>query len=133
MALLAYVLLLFVAPRADSHNYRWLAGSASSYCTGSITADGSRPRWGTVAASYSVPMGAWVEVMGPRSALRILGRRYFRVTDRGAPGYFLIDLWTRYGCGWSYNSWGRRNVSIRVVPRHHLWRGKPDGGYRWRP
>lgn len=111
-----------------------LSGSATAYapCDGSVTV-GSRSnalRLGDV-ASNDLAYGTWIEMKRPRS-VSIGGKRfrYFRVRDTGGPG-FLIDIYAGSHCAFM-NAWGRRSVSIRVVPRSELYRGKPVGGYEFK-
>lgn len=55
-ALLAVVLLLFVAPKVSGHDYDWYSGSATAYavCDGStsLQANGTRIRYGEVANNW---------------------------------------------------------------------------------
>ena len=105
-----------------------MTGSATGYssCEGSTsqTASGKTARIGYV-ANNSLPFGTWIEMRKPRT---VMGRRWFQVQDRGGPG-FLIDFWS--SCAWM-NSWGRRQITIRVVPRSELYRGKPMQGWSLR-
>jgi hypothetical protein len=104
-----------------------ISGSSTAYhsCDGSTTqtASGRSVQVGYV-ANNSLAIGTWIEMKRPRT---VMDRRYFRVMDRGGPG-FVLDFWAP-SCGWM-NTWGRRSVSFRVVPRSELYRGKPIGGWR---
>jgi 3D (Asp-Asp-Asp) domain-containing protein len=104
-----------------------ISGSSTAYhfCDGSttMTASGRTVQIGYV-ANNSLPLGSWVEMKRPRL---VMNRRYFKVMDRGGPG-FVLDFWAP-SCEWM-NSWGRRSVSFRAVPRKELFRGKPIGGWK---
>ena len=104
-----------------------ISGSSTAYhsCDGSttVTASGAGVQVGYV-ANNTLALGTWIEMKRPRT---VMSRRYFRVMDRGGPG-FVLDFWAP-SCEWM-NSWGRRSVSFRVVPRSELYRGKPIGGWR---
>jgi 3D (Asp-Asp-Asp) domain-containing protein len=106
-----------------------LSGSATAYhtCDGSTTqtASGQTVRVGFVAAN-NLPLGTWVEMRSPR---RVMNRRWFRVMDTGGPG-FALDFYAE-SCAWM-NSFGRRHVTYRVVPRSELYRGKPYKGWKLR-
>ena len=103
-----------------------MTGSATGYssCDGSTTqtASGKTVRVGYV-ANNSLPFGTWIEMRKPRT---VMGRRWFQVQDRGGAG-FLVDFWSP-SCAWM-NSWGRRQITIRVVSRTELYRGKPYQGW----
>lgn len=105
-----------------------MTGTASAYspCDGSVTigSRGNRLNEGDV-ASNALPYGTWIEMVRPRM---ILNRRWFRVRDVGAPGMFLIDVFT-WDCSWM-NRWGRRTVTIRPLTQRDLYRGKPIAGWR---
>jgi len=113
---------LFAAPAQADYT-----GSATAYhtCDGSTsqTADGGHVYFGQV-ASNSLPMHSWIQMIHPSS---LHGRRFFRVTDRGGPG-FLIDIYAP-SCGWM-NQWGRHQVTVRRIAR--FWRHRPLGGWTWR-
>ena len=104
-----------------------ITGSSTAYhfCDGSttMTASGRTVQVGYV-ANNSLALGTWIEMRRPRL---VMNRRYFRVMDRGGPG-FVLDFWAP-SCGWM-NTWGRRSVSFRAVPRAELFRGKPIGGWK---
>jgi len=103
-----------------------LSGSATAYhtCDGSTTqtASGQSVRVGFVAAN-NLPLGTWVEMRSPR---RVMNRRWFKVMDRGGPG-FALDFYAE-SCAWM-NSFGRRHVSYSVVRASELYRGKPYNGW----
>lgn len=109
-----------------------LTGSATAYapCDGSVTTGsrGNALRLGDV-ASNTIAYGQWVEMRSPRR-VHIGGRgyRFFQVRDTGGPG-FLIDIYAGEHCGFM-NAWGRRQVSVKVVPPRELYRGRPVGGWR---
>ena len=111
-----------------------LTGSATAYapCDGSVTV-GSRSnalRLGDV-ASNDLAFGTWIEMKRPRSVTIGSKRfRFFRVRDTGGPG-FLIDIYAGRYCGFMH-AWGRRSVSIRVVPRSELYRGRPVNGWKFK-
>lgn len=104
-----------------------ISGSSTAYhsCDGSttMTASGRTVQVGYV-ANNSLRLGTWVEMKRPRT---VMGRRWFKVMDRGGPG-FVLDFWAP-SCSWM-SSWGRRSVSFRVVPRSELFRGRPVAGWR---
>lgn len=104
-----------------------ITGSSTAYhsCDGSttMTASGRTVQVGYV-ANNSLALGTWIEMRRPRL---VMNRRWFRVMDRGGPG-FVLDFWAP-SCGWM-NTWGRRSVSFRAVPRAELFRGKPIGGWK---
>jgi 3D (Asp-Asp-Asp) domain-containing protein len=104
-----------------------LSGSATAYspCDGStrMTASGRTAHAGVV-ANNTLPLGTWVVMVSPR---RVMGKRTFRVLDRGGPG-FALDFFTE-DCAWMH-SWGRRQVRFRVVTKRELFRGKPVWGWR---
>lgn len=104
-----------------------LSGSATAYssCDGSttMTASGRTVQVGFV-ANNTLPIGTWIEMRRPST---VMNRRWFRVMDRGGPG-FVLDFWTP-DCSWM-NAWGRRSVSFKVLTRKDLYRGKPIGGWR---
>lgn len=104
-----------------------VSGSSTAYhaCDGSttMTASGRTVRVGYV-ANNSLPFGTWIEMRSPRL---VMGRRYFKVMDRGGPG-FVLDFWAP-SCSWM-SSWGRRYVRFRVLAKRDLYRGKPVGGWR---
>lgn len=111
-----------------------LSGSATAYapCDGSVTVGsrGNALRLGDV-ASNDLAYGTWVEMKRPSSIVIGSKRfRYLRVRDTGGPG-FLIDIYAGPYCGFM-SAWGRRSVSIRVVPRSELYRGKPVKGWKFR-
>jgi 3D (Asp-Asp-Asp) domain-containing protein len=111
-----------------------LTGSATAYapCDGSVSigSRGNALRLGDV-ASNDLAYGTWIELKRPRAVTIGSKRyRYFRVRDTGGPG-FLIDIYAGRYCGFM-QAWGRRQVSIRVVPRSELYRGRPIGGYKFR-
>ena len=116
--------VLVVAGPAQATLY---SGSATAYstCDGSTTqtASGHTVRVGYV-ANNQLALGTWIEMRSPRL---VMGRRYFRVMDRGGPG-FVLDFWTP-DCAWM-NSWGRRYVTFRALTSRDLYRGKPIGGWR---
>lgn len=103
-------------------------GSATAYhaCDGSgtTTALGTRVRWGIV-ANNQLRLGTWIETLRPTL---VGGRRYFRVEDRGGPG-FALDF-AAPSCRWM-GWWGRRTVTYRALGRADLYRGLPRGG--WEP
>jgi hypothetical protein len=103
-----------------------LSGSATAYhtCDGSTTqtASGQTVRVGFVAAN-NLPLGTWVEMRSPK---RVMNRRWFKVMDRGGPG-FALDFYAE-SCVWM-NSFGRRHVSYSVVRTSELYRGKPYRGW----
>lgn len=107
-----------------------LFGSATGYspCDGSTTqtASGSTVRVGYV-ANNSLPFGTWIEMRKPRL---VIGRRWFKVMDRGGPG-FILDFWIP-DCS-AMNAWGRRQVAFRVLHRRDLYRGRPTAGWRFTP
>lgn len=111
-----------------------LSGSATAYapCDGSVTVGsrGNALRIGDV-ASNDLAYGTWIEIKRPR--VIVIGSkryRFFRVRDTGGPG-FLIDIYAGRYCGFM-QAWGRRSVSVRVVPRSELYRGRPLGGWEFR-
>ena len=116
--------LLVGAKEAVSQTF---SGSSTAYhfCDGSttITASGRQVQIGWV-ANNSLPLGTWIEMRKPRT---VMGRRWFKVMDRGGPG-FALDFWAP-SCAWM-NSWGRRPVSFRALSRSELFRGKPIDGWR---
>jgi hypothetical protein len=112
---------------ATAHGYHGRAGSGTAYCDRGATASGHGTRPGIV-ASNDFPLYTWVELVRPR---RVLGRRYWQILDTGGPG-FLVDFWSP-SCSWATSVWGRRTVRLRAVPRHHLYRGLPEGGWSWSP
>jgi len=101
-------------------------GSSTAYhpCDGSTTqtASGKTARVGYV-ANNALPLGTWIEMQKPR---RVINRRFFRVMDRGGPG-FALDFYAP-SCAWM-NSWGRRSVTFRAVPRAELYKGRPYEGW----
>ena len=103
-----------------------LSGSATAYhtCDGSTTqtASGQSVRVGFVAAN-NLPLGTWVEMRSPK---RVMNRRWFKVMDRGGPG-FALDFYAE-SCAWM-NLFGRRHVSYSVVRTSELYRGKPYKGW----
>jgi len=117
-------LLLWGAHEAAAYS---ISGSSTAYhfCDGSttITASGRQVQVGYV-ANNSLPMGTWIEMQRPRT---VMGRRWFRVMDRGGPG-FVLDFWAP-DCGWM-NAWGRRPVTFKVLTRKELYRGYPIGGWK---
>lgn len=119
-------ILVFIASSLPSKATVY-TGDATSYhaCDGSSrqTADGGRVYFGQV-ASNTIRMHSWIETISPR---RIAGRRFFRVTDTGGPG-FLIDIYAPW-CSWA-NAWGRRVVTIKTGLR--MWHGLPRDGWTWR-
>lgn len=93
----------------------------------SMTSSGQTARVGYVAAN-GLPMGSWIEMRRPRL---VMGRRFFRVMDRGGMGDpMAIDFWG--SCSFM-ESWGRRTITYRPVPRSELYRGLPIGGWRLSP
>lgn len=104
-----------------------LSGSSTAYssCDGSttMTASGRTVQVGYV-ANNTLALGTWIEMRRPRT---VMNRRWFRVMDRGGPG-FVLDFWTP-DCSWM-NAWGRRPVSFKVLTRRDLYRGKPIGGWQ---
>lgn len=122
--ILAAAAAFLIAVPAAAGSY---SGDATSYhkCDGSSTktADSGHVYFGQV-ASNTLPMHSWIETVSPR---RIAGRRFFRVTDTGGPG-FLIDIYAPY-CSWA-DAWGRRTVTVRRVTR--FWKGRPAAGWHWR-
>lgn len=125
-AVLVGAVLLWGAHEAAAYT---ISGSSTAYhfCDGSttITASGRQVQVGYV-ANNSLRIGTWVEMRRPR---KVMGRRYFRVMDRGGPG-FVLDFWAP-DCGWM-NSWGRRQVTFKVLTNRDLYRGLPIGGWRVR-
>lgn len=123
-ALAAVVVYAALSGSAQAATY---SGSSTAYhpCDGStsMTASGRTAQIGYVAHN-GLPFGTWIEMKRPR---KVMNRTYFKVMDRGGPG-FLVDFWAP-SCGWMH-SWGRKTISIRVVPRSELYRGKPIGGWR---
>jgi 3D (Asp-Asp-Asp) domain-containing protein len=105
-----------------------LRGSATAYhaCDGSTTrtALGTRAKFGEV-ANNQLKLGTWIEVLRPSL---ISGRRFFRVEDRGGPG-FALDIYAP-NCAWM-QWWGRRTVTYRALGRRELWHGRPRDG--WEP
>ena len=99
--------------------------TAYSPCdSSSMTSSGKAARVGYVAAN-GFAIGTWIEMRRPRL---VQGRRYFRVMDRGGMGSpQAIDFWG--SCGFM-ESWGRRSITYRTIPRSELYRGKPIGGWR---
>ena len=124
IALAAVIAFAVLSGVANAATY---TGSSTGYhpCDGStsMTASGRTAQIGYV-ANNSLPFGTWIEMKRPRT---VMGRTFFKVMDRGGPG-FLVDFWSP-SCGWM-NSWGRRTITIRVVPRSELYRGKPMKGWR---
>ena len=104
-----------------------ISGSATAYssCDGSttITASGRSVQVGYV-ANNSLPLGTWIEMRRPS---KVMGRTYFKVMDRGGPG-FVLDFWTP-SCSWM-NSWGRRQVTFKALTKKDLFRGLPIGGWQ---
>lgn len=80
-----------------------------------LQANGTRARFGEVANNY-LPLGTWIKMDSPRV---VHGRRYFRVDDRGGPG-FALDFYAP-SCGWM-NWWGRRHVRFHRVSRREAKR-----------
>ncbi len=85
--------------------------TATAYCTGTITATGTRPNERTVAADPNVlPMGSRIRLNG-------LARRYNREYIVGDTGGLIrgrrIDLYMR-DCG-EARAFGRRTVRVTVV------------------
>jgi hypothetical protein len=103
-----------------------VSGSGTAYhsCDGSTTqtASGQSVRVGYV-ANNQLPLGSWVEMRSPK---RVMGLRFFKVMDRGGPG-FVLDFWAS-SCS-AMEAFGRRPVSFRSVPRSELYRGKPYKGW----
>ena len=122
--------LLVVAVLATADDSRAYTGSATAYhwCDGSttMTASGRTASVGVVANNW-LRLGTWIQMQQPKT---VMGRRFFRVLDRGGPG-FALDFWA-FSCGWM-NRWGRRTVTFRVVPRRELWRGRPKFGWSLNP
>jgi 3D (Asp-Asp-Asp) domain-containing protein len=112
--LTAGVWLLAAVPAAA--HPRTITGSATAYaaCDGSttMTASGKRVRYGW-AANNSLPLGTVIKILRPRGGIFVgdRTRRYFRIQDRGGPG-FALDLWM--SCR-SMGAWGRRTVTFEVV------------------
>ena len=117
---------LAIAAPANAATY---TGSATAYasCDGgtTITASGRSVQVGYVANNF-LPLGTWIEMVSPKN---VQGLRYFRVFDRGGPG-FILDFWTD-DCSWM-NSFGRRTVTFRTVPKSEMYKGKPFKGWHFR-
>lgn len=122
-------LVIGFAAQAGAANAATYTGSATAYasCDGStsMTASGRTARWGTVANNW-LPFGTWIEMVRPKV---VQGRTFYQVFDRGG-GSFSLDIWTD-DCGWM-NSWGRRTVTFRTVPKREMFRGKPYKGWRFK-
>lgn len=129
LAVIATMICLFAFTIHEAATAATYTGSATAYasCDGStsMTASGRTAQWGYVANNW-LPFGTWIEMVSPRI---VQGRTFFRVYDRGGPG-FALDIWTD-DCGWM-NSWGRRTVKFRTVPRSEMFHGKPYKGWRFR-
>ena len=125
-----FMAICLTAALIAADNSEAYTGSATAYhsCDGSttMTASGRRTEVGTVAKNW-LPLGTWIEMQQPKT---VMGRRFFRVWDRGGPG-FALDFWAS-SCGWMYR-WGRREVTFRVVPRRELSRGLPKIGWSLNP
>lgn len=123
------LLLVAVLATADNSEASY-TGSATAYhwCDGSttMTASGRRAYVGVVANNW-LRLGTWIQMQQPKT---VMGRRFFRVWDRGGPG-FALDFWAP-SCGWMYR-WGRRTVTFRVVSQRELWKGKPKVGWSLNP
>lgn len=115
MKRLAVALAIAVAGPADAYT-----GSSTAYhpCDGSTSAMAWPGHYGHVGAVANnwLPFGTWIEMRRPRT---VMGRRYFRVEDRGGGG-FVLDFWAQ-SCTWM-NRWERRTVTFRVVRRVHVGR-----------
>ena len=126
--LIAATFLAFAigAPSAQAATYTG-AATAFAVCDGSttMTASGRQVRLGYVANNW-LPLGSWIELLRPKV---IQSRTFYQVMDRGGPA-FALDIWTD-DCGWM-NSWGRRTVKFRSVPKSELYRGKPYKGWSLR-
>jgi 3D (Asp-Asp-Asp) domain-containing protein len=86
------------------------AASSTSYSpcsSGSVMADGTRTRFGSVASNRH-PLGTRIRLIG----VRFHGRRTFTVRDRIGSGSEL-DFWTA-SCA-AARRWGRRRVRYRVI------------------
>lgn len=118
--------VLAIAAPASAATY---TGSATAYasCDGSttMTASGRTVQLGYVANNF-LPFGTWIEMISPR---KVQGLRFYRVFDRGGPG-FILDFWT-YDCAWMH-SFGRRTVKFKVVPKSEMYRGKPYKGWKFK-
>lgn len=104
-----------------------VTGSSTMYhsCDGSttMTASGRTAQVGYAANNW-LPLGTWVEMRRPS---HVQGLRYYRIFDRGGPG-FELDFWAR-DCA-TMGAWGRRTVTFRVLKKRDLYRGKPIGGWQ---
>lgn len=116
LPLVLFVGLLTAAP-AQAHQ-RTYTGSGTAYaaCDGStsMTASGRRARYGW-AANNQLPLRTVVKVIRPAGGIFVgdRARRFFRIMDRGGPG-FALDVWA--SCR-AMNAWGRRTVSFVVVSK----------------
>ena len=106
-----------------------LGGTGTAYhsCDGSttMTSSGRTVQVGYV-ANNSLPIGTWIEMRRPKT---VMGRKYFRVMDRGGAS-FALDFWAE-SCEWM-NSWGSRQVTFKALARRDLYRGLPVGGWRFK-
>lgn len=88
--------------------------TATGYCSGSLNAEGHRPRLGHVAVLPGThSLGSLIEVVRPK---RVLGRRLFRVADHigyGSQLDFFVPWGHEPGC-----SFGRRVVTYRPRRRY---------------
>jgi 3D (Asp-Asp-Asp) domain-containing protein len=84
------------------------SSTAYSPCSsGSIMADGTPTRWGSV-ASNRLPLHTRIRLQRP-----VHGRRLFTVRDRGAMAWNVIDIWMP-SCRAAID-YGRRRIRYRVV------------------
>jgi hypothetical protein len=88
--------------------------AATAYCSGSVNAEGGRPRLGQVAVlPGTLPLGSLIVMVRPR---RVLGRRLFRVADHIGSGsrldFYVPPPAAEPDCGF-----GRRVVTYRQRPR----------------
>lgn len=106
----------------------WITVSATAYapCEGGgstgQSASGKQLRVGFV-ANNQLPLGTWIEL-----DRQVQGRRFYIVEDRIGWGSEL-DIYMD-SCG-AMDSFGRRQIKLRVVPGSQLYRGKPMGGWRF--
>jgi len=139
--LTALAVVAFMVSSLAVANAATYTGSATAYasCDGSTTdtASGRTVSLGYAANNF-LPLGTWIELVRPRV---VQGRTWYLIMDRGGPG-FVLDIWSN-SCSWM-NSFGRRTVTFKSVPRSQLYRGKPVKGWkferarkgivlRWRP
>lgn len=81
------------------------------YSSGSIMADGSHTRFGSVAMN-TLPLGSMIRIVKPKTGF--YGRKVFHVRDRIGYGSQL-DFWI--GNGKACSQWGRRTVVVKVLRR----------------